>query len=198
MIHDLITLKVPPSGRISKTEGDMEHHFTEPAVMLAYAFHLFREDSSLKDIELHPDGEHGKQFDIRSWLGAHGFKLMLPEGSTSYGGVYSDGERSIHVSLKPGLGDVVAKTLTGAIVAECKGGIINTKHPGQKSRLRRGLCEVIGLLMTRPLEGERQFAVVPRTNDTETLAKRMNTRCNDAGIRILLLESDGSVSEVGV
>jgi hypothetical protein len=107
MIHDLITMKIPPPGRVSKTEGDMEQHFTEPAVMLAYAFHLFREDSNLKKIGLHPDGEHGKQFDIRSWLTTHGFKLTQPEGSTSYGGVYFDGERSIHVSLKPGLGKIV-------------------------------------------------------------------------------------------
>jgi hypothetical protein len=87
------------------------------------------------------------------------------------------------------------KSFSGTIVAECKGGIINTKHSGQKSRLRKGLCETVGLLMTRSLEGERQFAVVPRTNDTETLAKRMNARCNDAGIRIILLEGDGCVSE---
>ncbi len=198
MLLDLILLKSPPANRIAKTEGDLEQHFTEPAVMLAYVFHLFRVDSTLRHVDLHPDGEHGKQFDIRSWLENQDFSLTKPEGTTSYGGVYSNGERSIHVSLKPGLGDVVARTATEVTVAECKGGIINTKHPGQKSRLRKGLCEAVGLLMTRPLEGERQFAIVPRTADTETVARRMKSRCGAAGIKILLVEADGAVSEVGV
>jgi hypothetical protein len=29
---------------------------------------------------------------------------------------------------------------------QCKGGIINTRHPGQVSPLYRGLCETVGLL----------------------------------------------------
>lgn len=198
MLLDLITSKPPPANRATKTEGDVERHFTEVAVMLAYAFHLFNVDSSLKRVELHPDGEHGKQFDIRSWLELNGFNLVRPEGSTSYGGMYSDGKRSVHVSLKPGRGDVVAETDDYRIVAECKGGIINTRHPGQKSRLRKGLCEAVGLLMSRPLESEKQFAVVPLTNDTEIVAKRMRSRCDTAGIGICLVRDDGVVSEVGV
>jgi hypothetical protein len=189
MFHDLITSRPPPANRIAKTEGDFELHFTEAAVMLAFAFHLLENDSNLQVVELHPDGEHGKQFDIRSWLEGRDYNLIKPEGTTSYGGLYSNGERS---------GDVVAETEAGKIVAECKGGIINTKHPGQKSRLRRGLCEAVGLLMTRPLEGERQFAVVPKTNDTEIVAKRMSARSNAAGIGILLVEDDGTVSKVSV
>ena len=198
MLRDLITPKPPPANRVAKTNGDVERHFTEAAVMLAYAFHLFDVDSSLKRVELHPDGEHGKQFDIRSWLVRQGFDFEKPEGSTSYGGVYSNGKRLVHVSLKPGLGDVVAETDTYRIVAECKGGIINTKHPGQKSRLRKGLCEAVGLLMSRPLGREKQFAVVPLTSDTETVAKRMRNRCGAAGIGICLVADNGVVSEVSV
>jgi hypothetical protein len=166
--------------------------------MLAYAFHLFNVDPSLERVELHPDGEHGKQFDIRSWLKLQGFDFVKPEGSTSYGGVYTNGKKFVHVSLKPGLGDVVAETDGYRIVAECKGGIINTKHPGQKSRLRKGLCEAVGLLMSRPLGREKHFAVVPLTNDTATVSKRMRARCDAAGIGICLVGDNGVVSEVGV
>lgn len=196
MLCDIITSKPPPANRISKTVGDAERHFTEPAVMLAFAFYLFESKESLRSVELHPDGEHGKQFDIRSWLEGRGFGLIQAEGTTSYGGKYSDGCRSVYVSLRPGLGDVVAETEAGRVVAECKGGIINTKHPGQKSRLRRGLCEAVGLLMTRPCQGELQYAVVPRTNDTEIVARRMKARCDAAGIGILLIDENGAVSEV--
>lgn len=198
MLRDLITLKPPPVNRTAKTDSSVERHFTEAAVMLAYAFHLFDVDSSLERVELHPDGEHGKQFDIRSWLELQGFNFVKPEGSTSYGGVYSSGKRFIHVSLRPGLGDVVAETDVYRIVAECKGGIINTKHPGQKSRLRKGLCEAVGLLMSRPLGREKHFAVVPLTHDTETVAKRMRNRCADAGIGICLVGDSGVVTEVDV
>jgi hypothetical protein len=51
--------------------------------------------------------------------------------------------------------------------------------------------------MSRPLGDERHFAVVPLTNDTETVAKRMRARCNAAGIGICLVGDDGVVSEVG-
>src|SRR4051794_37730149 len=61
---------------------------------------------------------------------------------------------------KSGLGDVVADVGDHVVAAECKGGIINTRHPGQVSRLYRGLCETVGLLMATPSQG-RQGAVVP-------------------------------------
>lgn len=197
MSREFITAKPPPPNRASRTEGRNERHFTEAAVMLAYAFHLFDVDQSLTSIWLHPDGEHGKQFDIRSWLELEGFTLEKPEGSTSYGGVYAKGTRQVHVSLRSGHGDVVAKTSLRNIVAECKGGIINTKHPGQRSRLRKGLCEAVGLLMSRQLEGDKHVAVVPLTRDTETLAKRMRDRCAAAGIEICLVSEDGVVTDVG-
>lgn len=198
MLPDLITPRPPPANRAAKTLGSVERHFSEAAVMLAYAVHLLIANSALRRVEIHPDGEHGKQFDIRSWLKRQGYDLVKPEGSTSYGGVYSNGERVIHVSLKPGLGDVVAETDRYKIVAECKGGIINTMHPGQKSRLRKGLCEAVGLLMARPLADERHFAVVPLTRDTQTVAIRMRARCSVAGIGICLVGDNGVVSEVGV
>ena len=194
-LTDLVTKKTPPLNRVDKTDGHLEHHLTEAAVMLAYAFFLFENTPNLSQIEIHPDGEHGKQFDIRLWLEHRGFNLIKPEGSTTYGGLYSNNTRSIYISLKPGLGDVVAETSAVKIVAECKGGIINTKHSCQKSRLRRGLCETVGLLMARPLEEEQQYAVVPETSDTVTVGSRMKVRCDLAGIKILLVKEDGRVVE---
>lgn len=197
MLPELVISKIPPEKRAAKAEGGYEKHLSEAAVMLAFAFHLFREVSSLKRVEIHPDGEHGKRFDIRGWLVGRGYAHVRNEGATSYGGVYSDGEREIYVSLKPGLGDVVASINGIKIVAECKGGIINSKHAGQKSRLRRGLCEAVGLLMSRSSVNEQHFAVVPRTPDTETLSSRMSDRCGAGGIGICLVGADGSVFRVG-
>jgi len=190
---DLITLREPPEKRVSKTDGLFEKHFSEAAVMLAYAANLFESHSDLVSLEVHPDGEHGKRFDIRGWLERRGFKLIEPQGKTSYGGLYKNGKRSVLVSLKPGEGDVVAELGSGLLVAECKGGVINTRHSGQKSRLRSGLCEIVGLLMSRKNEGEKQVAVVPQTNDTERLADRMRKRCEKAGIEIVLLRENGAI-----
>ena len=116
---------------------------------------------------------------------------MKPQGTTTYGGLYDNGDNSILVSLKPGQGDIVGQLENGRIVAECKGGIINTKHSGQRSRLRRGLCEAVGLLMSRENIGDRQFAVVPLTEDTQRLAERMRPRCRKAGIEIVLISENG-------
>jgi hypothetical protein len=49
------------------------------------------------------------------------------------------------VNPSSGRGDVVAEGQGFGIVAECKGVIVNTRHAGQTSRLRQGLCETIGL-----------------------------------------------------
>jgi len=190
---DLITLRKPPPNRVGKADGGLEKHFTEPAVMLAYMEHLMEEHSELDGIEIHPDGEHGKQFNIRAWLEHRGYKLVEPQGRTAYGGRYRNGDRSVLVSLHSGQGDVVAQLNRTKIVAECKGGIINTKHPGQKSKLRRGLCEAVGHLMSRENAGEKQYAVVPLTDDTQRLAEQMRPRCRKVGIEIVLIREDGRV-----
>ena len=81
------------------------------------------------------------------------------------------------------------------VSAECKGGIINTRHPGQVSRLYKGLCETIGLLMAMPSLG-RQVAVVPYTESTLRLATRLAPRCALAGIELALVKSRGEVFDV--
>jgi hypothetical protein len=192
---DLVTALAPPPNRTGKSDGEHEHHLYEGAVMLAYAMHLLR-TGPVKDVRIHPDGEHGKQFDFQGWLARRGFARKTSTGTTSYGGTYehSDG-RTITINPKSGQGDVVAEVDGKVICAECKGGIINTRHPGQVSRLYRGLCETVGLLMASPSPG-RQVAVVPYTEGTFRLAKRLAPRCSQVGIELALVKSRGEVIDV--
>jgi hypothetical protein len=163
--------------------------------MVAYAMHLLRTQGA-KDVRIHPDGEHGKQFDFVGWLLRRGFVKTSSLGSTAYGGVYRDSlGRTITVNPKSGLGDVVAEARGGVISAECKGAIINTSHPGQVSRLYKGLCETVGMLMATPSQG-RQVAVVPLKKGTLRLGERLSARCAMAGIEIALIGSRGEVVDV--
>ena len=194
MFDDLIVELDPPTNRRSKCEGK-ERHLTEAAVMLAYGMHLLRTIPKLQKVELHPDGEHGKRFEIAQWLSAQGFVLKEPQGKTAYCGTYRSNQQTIVVTSIPGKGDVVAQAEDGMIVAECKGGIVNTSHAGQKSRLRKGLCEAVGLLMARE-KGGRQVAVVPKTESTLKLARKLAPRARDAGIEIALVDGKGCVTDV--
>lgn len=163
--------------------------------MLAFAMHLLRTEDS-RDVRIHPDGEHGKQFDFAGWLARREFAKVSTLGSTAYGGVYRNAAGlTITVHPKSGLGDVVAEVDGRVISAECKGGIINTRHPGQVSRLYKGLCETVGLLMATPAQG-RQVAVAPLTEGTLRLAERLAPRCALAGIEIALVGARGRVTDV--
>ena len=159
--------------------------------MVAFARYLF--DLGARTVELHPDGEHGKKFDIRGCLEGLGFQLGAAKGKTTYGGTYVRDAQRIIVSLTPGLGDVVGVIGTQTVVAECKGGILNSRHAGQLSKLRRGLCEAVGLLIARPAAGERHIAVVPHTVATMKLARRLVPRANSAGIEIALVTEKGEI-----
>jgi hypothetical protein len=133
MFSDLVTLHSPPPKRVSACEGGVEHHLTEGAVMVAFAMHLLRTVPNLKHVAIHPDGEHGKRFDFQGWLQKQGFALIQPMGSTPYGGTYQSAVagQTILINPKSGRGDVVADVEGKSFVAECKGGIINSKHAGQ-------------------------------------------------------------------
>lgn len=192
---DLITLRPPPPDRIGKVEGEHEHHFYEGAVMVAYAMHLLTSEDA-DEVRIHPDGEHGKQFDFAGWFARRGFAKVSEAGQTAYGGTYADSEgRTVVILPKSGLGDVVAKVGGTTIMAECKGGILNTRHPGQKSRLSKGLCEMVGRLMASQSPG-RQIAVAPFTTETCRLAQRLAPRCKLAGIELALVKGDGRVLAV--
>ena len=186
----------PPEKRRAGCAAEMERHLTEGGVMLAFAIHLL--DQGATTVEIHPDGEHGKKFDFRGCLESRGFILGAPKGSTSYGGSYERGAQRVVVNLTPGLGDVCAQVGAQRLVAECKGGVTNTRHAGQVSKLRRHLCEAVGLLMTRPANGERQVAVVPETSITIKLGKLIAPRAKEAGIEIALVHESGKVTFVEV
>jgi hypothetical protein len=195
MLNDLIIERDPPENRQGTCLGPKERHLPEAAVMLAYAMHLFQTVPGVSTVDLHPDGQHGKQFEIKKWLSANGFNLTEPRGRTNYCGTYVRERQTVVVTSTPGKCDVVAETEAGKIVAECKGGIVNTKHAGQKSRLRKGLCEAVGLLMVLP-KGGRQVAVVPKTAVTADLGKKIAPRANEAGIEIALVGEQGQVGYV--
>ncbi len=83
--EDLVTALAPPPNRAGKSVGDHEHHLYEGAVMIAYAVHLLRTEGA-DHVRVHPDGEHGKQFDFSGWLGRRQFRKTCSIGATAYGG----------------------------------------------------------------------------------------------------------------
>jgi hypothetical protein len=180
-----------PKKRSKHCENGIEHHFTEAAVMIAFAMHLIDEGSL--NVCIHPDGEHAKRHDILQTLAANGFSMTSSLGTTSYGGQFERNTHLLTVSPRSGIGDVTGFLNGKQIVAECKGGITNTKHPGQTSRLRKGLCEVIGQLISRELGDERHIAVVPDTPTTRLLAMKMLSRAAAANIEIALIEPTGLI-----
>jgi hypothetical protein len=192
---DLLEERDAPPNRLKYCpQGEREKHFTEAAVMVAFAMHLFRENKSIKTVKICPDGEHAKRFDILKWMTTNGFVRAEPLGSTAYGGKYTRDDQTLVISPTSGLGDIVVEG-QGNLIAECKGGIINTRHPGQASKLRKGLCETVGQLMTNQGHG-RQIAVVPFSPTTLRTAERMIDRTKKIGIEIALAHADGRIEFV--
>ncbi len=189
-----ITRYDPPKARVRYVEDGIELKFTEAAVMLAFAFHLLEQAEDEAEVFIHPDGEHAKVFDISDLLVRRGFQKSTNIGKTAYGGRYVRDRHAITVNPTSGRGDVVAIINGQRVVAECKGGTINSSHPGQKSRLRKGLSELIGQLMILPQGDERQIAVLPHTAEVERLAMKMKDRCLSAGIEIALVHQAGDVT----
>lgn len=192
---DLVEAVAAPEKRAGKVADGIEHKLHEGAVMVAYAMHLLR-TTDADHVRIHPYGEHGKRFDFVDWLARRGFVKSTSVGTTSYGGEYGH-ENGWRITLlpAPGKGDVVAEVGNQCISAECKGGIINTRHSGQVSRLYKGLCETVGLLMASESPG-RRVAVVPYTDSTLRLAKRLAPRCTLAGIEIALVGRRGEIIDV--
>ena len=163
------------------------------SILLAFALHLIDQDA--KHVEICPDGEHGKRFDIRSWLEAEGFSKASSHGTT-YCGEYERAPHKVTVRALAGNGDVKATVGGRLIVAECKGGIINTTHAGQKSKQRRALQEAVGQLLCRPDGDERQIAVIPDTAESRRWADRIAPRARKIGIEIALVDRQGAVQYV--
>lgn len=188
---NLVTQRPPPANRVGRHVGDHEFYLSEAAVMLAMAQWLFGQGAT--EVRIHPDGMHMKGFDIPAWLTSQGFMRMTATGKGQIGGTFHRRNQSLVVHSQPGLGEVVA-TLSGVdIEIEAKGGCINTRHPGQLSKLRKGLHEAVGQLMASPRSDVRLIAAVPRHPETERLAQRLVSRCALVGIEVALVNDDGSV-----
>ena len=155
-----VTSYDPPLKRKSKAVDGVEERLTEAAVMLAIATHILS-GGRKGQVHVHPDGEHSKHFDIPLWLVENGFQKVSALGSTDYGGVYRRGVQDIVINPKSGLGDVTGEIDGRPVHVECKGGTINTTHSGQVSKLRRGLCEAVRLLMARQSDAAREIAAAP-------------------------------------
>ena len=195
-LDGLVLREFPPPKRrgFSPAEHDNhEHRLSEAAVMLSFANYLFGEGAN--EVTIHPDGLHGKQFAIRKWLLANGYTHETSHGRTDYGGIYVNGTRRLRVWLKSGHGDVTAMIGQQFVVAECKGGVYNSRHNGVRSSLRSGLREAVGALLERP-DTERNIAVVPDAVETRKFAKRLAERAAKAGVEIALVTECGEVQFV--
>lgn len=190
-----LTFKPPPPNRVGQADDPYEHHLTEAAVMLAMAEWCFALGAD--DVSIHPDGMHLKGFDVQSWLADRGYAKIESRGRTVHGGVYGKGHCRLHVYPRPGLGDVVCEIGGQRIEIEAKGGCINTRHAGQKPRLRRHLHEAVGQLMSSETQGGRFIAAVPDHEETRRLAGRLARRCREVRIEIALVDGGGSVEIVG-
>jgi len=188
---DLISRRNPPLNRVGSHDGDSELHLSEAGVMLAVADWLF--SLGAVEVRVHPDGLHMKHFDMPAWLDAQGFERVSTTGKRGISGTFERNGQRLTIHSQPGLGDVVT-TIDGVdIEIEAKGGCINTRHPGQLSKLRKGLHEAVGQLMSSPRKDCRLIAAVPRHSETERLAERLNARCALASIEIVLVDRDGNV-----
>jgi hypothetical protein len=193
MYADLISLRKPPEKRRRYRGGPHERVFSEGAVMLAFAMYLFENEKGVEHVRIYPDGMHDTEtFRFRPWLERHGFvKHSTDAGRTKYAGEYRDGKRTVTISVNSGHGDVVAVGAAGTIIAECKGGCINTSHPGQKSHQTQRLYAAVGHLIAHDRGEGRHVAVVPDTPVTRSLAAKMAKRARQIGIEIALVGENG-------
>ncbi len=139
------------------------------------------------------DGMHMQGFDIPGWLASRGFNRITTTGRTQTSGTFRRNDQTLIVHARPGLGDIVTNLNGVRVEIEAKGGCLNTRHPGQLSRLRKGLHEAVGQLLGSPNSEAQLIAAVPRHVETERVARRLLPRCRDVGIEIALVEGDGSV-----
>ena len=71
--------------------------------------------------------------------------------------------------------------------------IINARHPGQKSRLRRRFYEAVGMLLNDRSGANRLIVAVPLHRETEKISCRMAARCCDLEIEIALVSGIGDI-----
>jgi hypothetical protein len=190
-LTDLIVERAPTAG----AQADKpDRYFFEGAVMLAYAMHLLRTEP-VQEVLIHPDGQHARQVDFPGWLEKHGFHRTIT-ARTPFSGTYQDAEgRQIVIHPRSGLSDLTAEANGVRIEAECKGGAIETRHPGRLSKLDKSMCEIIGRLMMKA-PGGRLVAVMPKAEVTLRIGRKLAPRCAKAGIEIALVGPNGEVEGI--
>lgn len=194
----------PPNRRripSSKNKEFKEQHFPEAAVMIATAIHFLnviakrRGNRKVHSCQICPDGMHeSPHFHIKDLLEENGFSLIrkAEKSKTKYAGEYRNARRDeIKVYPRPGQGDVSIQWNNQTWVVECKGGIINSNHPGPLSKLRRGLYEAFGQISAFQSEGTKRGVVVPKTNETIKHAKKFATAAKTLGVTLLLVDENG-------
>ena len=139
-VSAFLTEHSPPEKRRKYCDQGIELKLSEGAVQLAFALYLLDHPEGGSKAEIFPDGEHAKRFDIPGFLANCGFDRAETIGTTAYGGVYRKGHQTLVVNPKSqhGRGDVVGELGGVVIRAECKGGIVNSKHSGALSKVRSG------------------------------------------------------------
>ena len=158
--------------------------------MFAISEWLFAQGAAT--VYIHPDGMHAKFFDIAEWLRNAGFHKVSNKGKAPLAGVYRRRACTIEIDFRSGAGDVVGEVKGDLVFVEAKGGCINSRNPGQLSKLRKHLYEAVGSLLGSP-ENARLIAAVPEHRETRRLAERMAARCHDTGIQVALVSADGAV-----
>lgn len=186
----------PSAKRAAFAEGGVERRMYEAAVMIAVARYLIEQQhfhGQPGSVFIHPDGQHDAQFSFVDCLRMIKFERVEAMGRTKFGGRYVSGEDEIVVFPKSGLGDVTADVGGRRVIAECKGGTLNSRHAGIQSRARTSLSELIGQLMVLSDDGSRQIAVRPWSRQSQDLAERLAPRCAKVGIEIALVHEEGSL-----
>jgi hypothetical protein len=193
-----LTAHEPPEKRRRYCEDGIEQKLTEAAVQIAFGLYILKHPKGGSRVQVFPDGEHAKRFAIPAFLEEHGFALASRIGSTAYGGEYVRDGQVLVVNPKSqhGRGDVVGTIAGQTVRAECKGGIVNSRHSGALSKVRSGFNELIGQAMSMEVNGDRHVAVAPKTTASVVQAGRLWERCQRAGIEIALVSADGEVEFV--
>lgn len=82
MYFDDPIIERPPTAGAPPDRPD--RHFYEGAVMLAYAMHLLRTEP-VREVRIHPDGQHARQIDFPGWLEKRGFRRVAAARSAFAG-----------------------------------------------------------------------------------------------------------------
>ena len=112
MPFDDLSVDRPATAGAPAGEPD-DRHFYEGAVMLAYTMHLLRTEP-VREVRIHPDGQHARQVDFPGWLEKHCFRRVAT-ARTPFAGTFKDADgRRIVVHPRSGLSDGGFRTRTSA------------------------------------------------------------------------------------